>query len=88
MMRCTQHTHTPPPPPTPSPRPQRRDEEALVVEPDKGPDQAVVALPRRDPGIGARDAAVDFSFLLHVRVLHEEAAADLGLAAHLLVACA
>lgn len=53
------------------------------MEPDKGPHEAVVALPRRDPGVGAHDAADDFALLLHVRVLHEERAADLGLAAHL-----
>lgn len=70
-------------PPTPPSGPQRRDQEALVVEPHKGAHQAVVALPRRDPGVGAGDAAVDFALLLDVGVLHEQGAADLGLAAHL-----
>lgn len=86
------HTPTPPNQPptnplTPPARPQRRNEEALVVESDKGAHQAVVALPRGDPGVGAGDAAVDLPLLLDVRVLHQQGAADLGLAAHLVGLC-
>lgn len=69
---------------TAPPRPERRDEEALVVEADERADQAVVALPRGDAGVGAGDAGVDLPLLLHVRVLHDERVADLGLAPDLL----
>lgn len=55
---------------TPSPRPQRRDQQALVVEPHERPHQAMVALARRDPGIGAGDDAVDLPFLLDVGMFH------------------
>ncbi len=63
--------------------PERRDEEALVVEADEGPQEAVVALARGDAGVGAGHAVVDFPLLLHVGVLHEQAVADLGPAPHL-----
>lgn len=55
-----------------------------MVEADKRADQAVVALPRGDAGVGAGDAGVDLPLLLHVRVLHDERVADLGLAPDLL----